>query len=320
MPALVQPLFDGPIDVVGDVHGHAAALEELLGLLGYDAEGRHPRGRRLVFLGDLVDRGEDSPAVVHRVAALVEAGRAQCLLGNHELNLLLGKERSGNEWFRGERQYSHRGRGRLIPQRLARASERSWMLEFFRSLPLALMRPGLRVVHACWDDRAVARARLERDVVVFHARATRDVEAALRGVEDPVERDLARQNRNPVNLLLSGREVRWPGPPFRAGGRPRQVVRSAWWEDYRDREDVVFGHYWRPLRSIAPLRGRIPGPVFGGSPLAPLGPRGNAWCIDWSVGRRNAVLHTGIGKGNPPSALGALRLCPFEGPVLTRAL
>ena len=58
---LIQPLFEGPIDIVGDVHGEAQALRALLNHLGYDADGRHAQGRRLVFVGDLCDRGPTAP-------------------------------------------------------------------------------------------------------------------------------------------------------------------------------------------------------------------------------------------------------------------
>ncbi|KOV26821.1 polynucleotide kinase-phosphatase [Streptomyces sp. XY152] len=73
----------GPFDVIGDVHGCAAELEALLGKLGY-VDGRHPEGRTAVFVGDLVDRGPDSPGVLRRVMAMVKAGDALCVPGNHE--------------------------------------------------------------------------------------------------------------------------------------------------------------------------------------------------------------------------------------------
>lgn len=95
----IGALFDGPLDIVGDVHGEASALNQLMMRLGYRSDGRHPDGRRLVFVGDLVDRGEDSPAVVERVADLVERGLAQCVLGNHELNLVIDSRKEGNGWF-----------------------------------------------------------------------------------------------------------------------------------------------------------------------------------------------------------------------------
>ena len=62
----VAPLPPGPVDIVGDVHGELGALDALLDRLGY-VRGRHPEGRRLVFVGDLIDRGPDSAGVLERV-------------------------------------------------------------------------------------------------------------------------------------------------------------------------------------------------------------------------------------------------------------
>ncbi|MEU2056447.1 polynucleotide kinase-phosphatase [Streptomyces bungoensis] len=73
----------GPFDIVGDVHGCSAELESLLGKLGY-TDGVHPEGRTAVFVGDLVDRGPDSPGVLRRVMSMVKSGNALCVPGNHE--------------------------------------------------------------------------------------------------------------------------------------------------------------------------------------------------------------------------------------------
>jgi len=87
----------GPFDVIGDVHGCRAELEALLGELGYelrrDEQGRpvdaeHPAGRRATFVGDLVDRGPDSPGVLRLVMGMVAAGHALCVPGNHENKLV----------------------------------------------------------------------------------------------------------------------------------------------------------------------------------------------------------------------------------------
>jgi len=86
----------GPFDVIGDVHGCRDELEQLLDKLGYaierDAAGRptgasHP-ARKAVFLGDLVDRGLDTPGVLRLVMGMVAAGTAICVPGNHEVKLL----------------------------------------------------------------------------------------------------------------------------------------------------------------------------------------------------------------------------------------
>ncbi|MFI1368429.1 polynucleotide kinase-phosphatase [Streptomyces griseochromogenes] len=73
----------GPFDIIGDIHGCASELESLLGKLGY-ADGVHPEGRTAVFVGDLVDRGPDSPGVLRRVMSMVASGNALCVPGNHE--------------------------------------------------------------------------------------------------------------------------------------------------------------------------------------------------------------------------------------------
>lgn len=86
----------GPFDVIGDIHGCRSELETLLGRLGYEVgrdalgrpvDARHPEGRTAVFVGDLVDRGPDSPGVLRLVMGMVAAGHALCVPGNHENKL-----------------------------------------------------------------------------------------------------------------------------------------------------------------------------------------------------------------------------------------
>lgn len=87
----------GPFDAIGDVHGCLDELVALLGVLGYavvrDDAGRpvdavHPEGRRAIFLGDLVDRGPDSPGVLRLAMGMVRAGHALAVPGNHEHKLV----------------------------------------------------------------------------------------------------------------------------------------------------------------------------------------------------------------------------------------
>ncbi len=88
----------GPFDVIGDVHGCCDELESLLDELGYtvewDVDAPHgvrvtpPSDRRLVFLGDLVDRGPRIVDVLRLVMSAVESGAALCVPGNHEVKLL----------------------------------------------------------------------------------------------------------------------------------------------------------------------------------------------------------------------------------------
>lgn len=97
---LREPLWNnkkaetGPFDIIGDIHGCLTETLELLRVLGYEVskqDGRygvsHPQGRKLIFVGDLVDRGPDSPNVVRLVSSAVESGMGFCVAGNHDVKL-----------------------------------------------------------------------------------------------------------------------------------------------------------------------------------------------------------------------------------------
>ena len=89
----------GPFDIIGDVHGCYEELIELLQKLGYIIEEiaddgtnyglkvRHPENRTVIFLGDLIDRGPASPAVLKLVMSMVRSGTALCVPGNHDMKL-----------------------------------------------------------------------------------------------------------------------------------------------------------------------------------------------------------------------------------------
>jgi protein phosphatase len=103
--------ISGPFDIIGDIHGCYDETVELLTKLGYELnttedngrnfglEVSHPEHRQVIFLGDLVDRGPNSPAVLKLVMSMVNSGVAWCVPGNHDLKLqkkLKGKQVSIN--------------------------------------------------------------------------------------------------------------------------------------------------------------------------------------------------------------------------------
>jgi len=299
---LVRPLFDGPLDILGDIHGEIDALHALLRRLGYASDGSHAEGRRLIFVGDLVDRGPDSPAAIEVVRRLVESDRAQCVLGNHELNILLGRHKPDNIWFfHHELPAGHPAAAR--PQVWIEAQARDAIRVFFAQLPLALERPDLRVVHACWADAQIALARRATRTEDLHGEHQARIEADIRhrGLSGPLAA-LARQNDNPVKLLTSGPEAR-ADEPFEAMGQMRHERRVAWWLDYIG-PLCVFGHYWRIL-----LAHEVDGDrLFTGIPLhAALG-RGAAMCVDYSVGKRFLERAAADFAGVFQTRLAALRL------------
>lgn len=79
-----------PLDVIGDIHGQYDKLTALLEHMGYRHRGgaySHP-SRTVVFVGDLIDRGPKQVETVELVRAMIQAGSARCILGNHEFNAI----------------------------------------------------------------------------------------------------------------------------------------------------------------------------------------------------------------------------------------
>jgi protein phosphatase len=143
----------GPFDIVGDIHGCHDELVELLATLGYapDPQGvhRHPEGRTLVFLGDLVDRGPATPSVLRTVMGMVEGGSAICVPGNHENKLVRALKGRDVQMTHG------------LPETLAQLANEP---EEFRARVLGFL-DGL-VSHYVLDDRrlVVAHAGMREEM------------------------------------------------------------------------------------------------------------------------------------------------------------
>ena len=271
--SLLSTLSSGPLDIVGDVHGEIDPLLSLMHHLGYDEHGSHPDNRKLVFVGDLTDRGPDSLAVVNLVQALTERQLAQCVLGNHELNILLDQRKYDNGWFYGE-EFSDNGY--IVPQALANSASRDRVLKFFQSLPIALEREDLRVIHACWNSAMIQSLEETKDAIsLINQHADLITKRTEHSGFDQVDISLEHQNQNPVRRLTSGPEERIPAPFF-ASGKTRHEQRIQWWNDYNE-TFCVFGHYSIPDGK----------------------PRGNhaSFCIDYGVGKRWTERRKGTTTG-----------------------
>lgn len=324
--AFIQPTFTGPVDIIGDIHGEIEALDRLLHVLGYDEDGNQAEQRRLIFVGDLCDRGPDSVAVLKRVKCLVEVGRAQCVLGNHEINLLTDTFREGNGWFFGS---AHQDDFKAFNSVPASEVHRKWILDFLNSLPLVLDAPHLRVVHACWDQRSVDQLRsssfyslrqayeyfLEQTALELQALGIseqiqaeqqqyqgqlKDPTASIPLLKSLAEKEWRDQMQNPIRTLSSGAEKIAQKPVY-AGGRWRMIDRLAWWENYADRVPVVIGHYWRNFKSAEEKSG-----LFKDiDAVMWFGQHSNVFCVDYSVGKR---YHDRQQQAEFSQHLGALRL------------
>ena len=283
---LVKKLPDGPVDVVGDVHGELDALKQLLNVMGYSDFDVHPEGRKLVFVGDLTDRGPDSPGVIDFVDQLITEELGYCVLGNHDLNLLLREKKHDNGWFFGnEFEYEEQH----IPQALADDSSRAKTIDLFQRLPLVLERDGLRIVHAHWDQESVDAVRGKSNAVeVFQQHALRIQTQCDKDSVDEIDTGLLHQNDNPVKLLTSGPEQRVE-VPFEASGKMRYEERVKWWKGCDDADDslTVFGHY--SLEQDVPRSG-------------------SAVCCDYGVAKRYQERIAPDFNGTYQLRLGAIRI------------
>ncbi|MBP6562010.1 MAG: metallophosphoesterase [Neisseriaceae bacterium] len=331
--SLVQPLPEGALDIVGDVHGEYDALLALVGALGYDDQGQHPQGRTLVFVGDLCDRGPDSPNVIAWVRRLVEAGRAYMVLGNHEINLLVGDAKDGSAWYFPER--AAKDAVNYAPYAECAEAEKTAMQAFLRQLPIALERADLRVVHAAWLPERIAIARtLKLGQVVedycalrraakdtlatsglleryraeqrAHAAALEDETAVMQILPATRDYDFHQQQANPLKALTSGIET-VAEAPFYASGRWRFTARDTWWHRYQEDTPVVIGHYWR-LWGGSQARRVANGHLFADvAPNQWMGARRNVFCVDYSVGARWRDRKQGVALDDTRFKLAALR-------------
>lgn len=317
MTAFVQEMVSGPVDIIGDVHGEIDALRRLLGRLGCFPE-RGVAQRPVIFVGDLVDRGPDSPAVVDLVMEMVRDGIAQVVLGNHEFNLLRRDHKEGNGWAfgRSDDHYPlHRGADRFkvhFGSKVPTEEQLERFLHFFATLPLALHREDLRVAHASWNGSAISMLPASGDIIAISDQRQQETEAALAldGTLELEEAELARwhqlrrkdiepnewlgahahaeetrQLSDPVRIITSGPERKIDGDrPFYVGGKWRYVQRDNWWHRYNEEPAVVVGHYWRSRHGSS-----IEGKQDAWSTKSPtewVGVRQNVFCVDFSVGRR----------------------------------
>ena len=273
-------------DLIGDIHGHADALQQLLAGLGYtNREGvyRHS-DRQAIFLGDFIDRGPKIRETLEIVRPMIDSGAALAVMGNHELNALAfhtpDPEKPGEHLRPHNKKNSdqHAETMRQVP-----AGELESYLNWFRTLPLWLDLDGLRVVHACWDGPMTEHVK-GRAVTEDFLTA-----ACLEGGE----------LSGPVETLLKGKEAKLPtGVTITdKDGHERSATRIKWFEDPTghtygsysmepvecdlelpqavldealpypaDAKPVFIGHYW--------MRGTKP------ELLAP-----NVACVDWSVAK-----------------------------------
>ena len=290
-------------DIIGDVHGYAEKLEGLLGRLGYVEKGgafRHPH-RQAIFVGDLIDRGPGNLKVVDIVRAMVEAGTAHAVMGNHEFNAIAYEMNVRPHTTKNREQ--HENFLREVEDQPDRYAE---VIAWFRTLPFWLsLKNDIGIVHACWHESSMD--------VVRHSLAGSAVPD-----DQFFERAATEGNElyDAIEVLLKGPEITLATaglPDFLdSGGHRRSKARIRWWihnaatlaqllefgeeprkEDgsrypvlhaesvrpmeheyeYHGQRPVFFGHYWRT-----------------GEPTESVDWNEHAACVDFSAGRGGQLV------------------------------
>jgi len=164
MPLLKSNSTQG-YDLIGDIHGCGNSLALLLKKMGYQhANGSycHPN-RKVIFLGDIVDRGPRVREALHIVKDMVDQGHAEIVLGNHEYNAMCyctkGRDGGGRQYLRDHNARNHRLIRETLEQFEKYQDEWTQFLSWFREIPLFIEKEHFRVVHACWDSHAIDRLK-----------------------------------------------------------------------------------------------------------------------------------------------------------------
>lgn len=281
-------------DLIGDVHGCARTLQLLLEQLGYRRHAgvwRHP-SRMALFLGDIIDRGPRIREALEVVHSMVEAGQAQCLMGNHEFYALGWETPAPVEAQRlYVREHSPR-HARLIEQTLEQFAQhpQDWKdyLAWFQQLPLLFDAGRFRAVHACWDAQLIAQlhqqypdARIDTAFVQASALpgslAHQVTQRLLRGTDLPLPAGLSVLSDEGF-VRRSFRTKFWAHEPqtyadivFQPDALPEEAAQRPLTAQerrqllyYGPEQPLLFvGHYWR--------RG-LPAPI-----------RDNLACLDYSA-------------------------------------
>lgn len=276
------------IDLIGDIHGYAEELEALLLKMGYvKKEGAYShRERKVLFVGDYIDRGPKIRETLEIVKGMVDSGNAIALMGNHEYNALCFhfQDPEGGH-LRKHLIKNIKQHCETLNQFHNRQEEYEMYLEWFKTLPLYYESEKFRAVHACWDYSNIEFLRK----TLVNDRLTDDLifESVKKGT----------RLYETIDETLKGKEMEMPsGLSFKDKEETiRNQIRIKWWEDpanqtfksisvipiqslpeepipekmtsqsyyLEDDKPVFFGHYW--------LKGN------------PSLQKGNVCCLDYSV-------------------------------------
>jgi hypothetical protein len=210
-------------DIIGDIHGHADQLKNLLKKLGYKKteDCYTHETRKAVFVGDMINRGPKIRETLSIVRKMVDKGAAYAILGNHEMYAVLYylRDIEGKYYKKRIPKYQlqiNQTLSEFSPYKEDLKSYLKWM----RTLPMFLDFGDIRIVHACWDEENIqliketisgnklSKANL-RDIALNGTKFSEAFWQTCKGIEFQVPKDLLVFDNN---------------------GRPHRSFRMKWWD------------------------------------------------------------------------------------------
>lgn len=282
-------------DLIGDIHGYADELEALLKKMGYQKKNgtyTHPE-RKVLFVGDYIDRGPQIRETLEIVKAMSDSGDAVALMGNHEYNALCFHSLDKNGTHLREHNTKNENQHRETLNQFENGKGFDAYLDWFMTLPLFHETGNYRAVHACWDNENIDLLRK----TLTNDRLTEEV------LRESVK--FGSSLNDAIDQTLKGKEAALPKGQFfkDKDGATRRQIRIKWWENptnmtYKnisvvegenlpeneinvndlksksfyspDEKKVFFGHYW--------LKGE------------PMLYRNNICCLDYSVAKEGKLV------------------------------
>jgi len=285
-------------DLIGDIHGHSNDLKKLLGALGYKLKGnyyQHPE-RKVLFLGDYIDRGVNVVEVLEIVKNMVDNGEAIALMGNHEYNAICYNTLTvDGTYLREHSKKNFNQHAITMAAFMQKPNLYKMYIEWFKTLPLFYENDSFRAIHACWDDVSVdyLKTRLPDHCL------TSDLfeEACTAGTA----------LYQAVEIVLKGKEIDLPNNQsfIDKDGIIRHSFRVKWWEEpqkphtlntvsasvikhhvdepinvqqinfySRVAKPVFFGHYWMKVNATQQPQILTP----------------NTCCLDYSVAKNGHLV------------------------------
>lgn len=184
-------------DIIGDIHGHATKLKELLAKLGYkktENTYKHPEGRKVIFLGDYIDRGKEEETVIQIVKNMVENKDALAIMGNHEFNAICYATEVQGKYIREHTSKNTSQHQAFLDEYPFGSEKHKEAIEWFKTLPIFLEIDNIKCIHATWDEESITHLRkflnkdnsLKENVVKYFVEGSEFyelIETVLKGVE-----------------------------------------------------------------------------------------------------------------------------------------